>query len=271
MSNLLQIDNLSVHHCQNGQKLLDNINIILKTNRTLAIVGESGSGKSLLVKAILGLLPSALQFSGNVYWQKQPLRDVARLRGRHIGLIVQNAMSAFNPIMKIQKQCLETLRYHHPSTMKTSLAMIEELLKQVQLTPTKDFLQAYPNQLSGGQLQRIMLALTLALKPQLIIADEPTTALDSLTQHEILPLFKQISRQEKRSLIFITHDIAIAKYLADEILVLKEGKVVEHQSAQDLFHFPLQPYTRYLLEMSDKLNQPLLQIMQGEGNVITGE
>lgn len=261
MTELLRLEGVTLTDRTTGSRLLDEIKISVKTNRTLALVGESGSGKSLLAKAILGLLPETLQRTGEIYWRGQPIKAFQGLRGKHIGLIVQQAMSAFNPLMPLGRQFIETLRVHYGNLSKDAmLNMAEQALQQVQLTPPNAFLAAYPHQLSGGQLQRLMLALTLAIEPALIVADEPTTALDSVTQAQLLPCFQQIAQQQGRALLFITHDMMLAKCLADEIAVLHHGKLIEWQASEALFAAPQQPYTRYLLAMSDKLNRHVNQI-----------
>ncbi|MDU8924713.1 ABC transporter ATP-binding protein [Pasteurellaceae bacterium LIM206] len=262
MSELLRFDRFSICHAQTKQILLQPLTFSLQSHRTLALVGESGSGKSLLSKAVMGLLPDTLRTEGEIYLKQRKIAPHFSpdnpYRGKQIALIVQNAMTAFDPLMPLGKQLLETLCRH---TVLSSTAREERLMgfmRQVKLQ--RNLFARRPSQLSGGQLQRFMLALTLSLEPELIIADEPTTALDSLTQYELLPLFKQIPRQGC-SLIFITHDLALARLLADEIAVLQAGKLVECQPTEQLFRSPREPYTRYLLAMREKLNQRFQQVM----------
>ena len=261
MTDLLRVENLIIEHPKTGLRLLDGVSFTLKTHRTLAIVGESGGGKSTLAKALMGFVPDGFVMRGDIIFQGKTIKDFTALRGKYIGLILQNAMNAFDPLMKVEKQWRETLHWHQIGKGEETDIMAQALEK-VALSPAQTYLSRYPNQLSGGQLQRIMLALTLSLRPNLIIADEPTSALDEHTQQQILPLFQDVAQQD-RSLIFITHDIDLAAQLADEMMVLKDGKIIEHQETQDLFNSPQQAYTRELLIAAQRLSASR-QKWQGE-------
>ncbi|WP_044470435.1 ABC transporter ATP-binding protein [Mannheimia massilioguelmaensis] len=269
-SDLLTIHQLSIKAPDSTFPLIDNLNLSLQPKQTLAIVGESGSGKSLLAKAMMGLLPKNLQAQGQIYFKNQQISSSSLRKPVGMSLIVQNAMSAFDPLMSLEKQCIESLALRKIFAKHTALSKRDYLqqlalaCEQVKLSP--DILKRYPNQLSGGQLQRVMLALTLAMDTELIIADEPTTALDAITQFEILPLFKQLVEQKGCSLIFITHDLGLVKELADQIAVLKTGRLVELQAARQLFNQPQHSYTQYLLSMREKLNRAL-HSMKGESYV----
>lgn len=255
MTDLLRVENLIIEHPKTGLRLLDGVSFSLKTHRTLAIVGESGGGKSTLAKALMGFVPDGFVMRGEIIFQGKTIQNFTALRGKTIGMVLQHAMSAFDPLMRIEKQWRETLNWHQMGKGEEADIMARALEK-VALSPAQTYLSRYPNQLSGGQLQRIMLALTLSLQPNLIIADEPTSALDEHTQQQILPLFQQIPQQD-RSLIFVTHDMALAAILADEVMVLKNGKIIEHQETQALFHSPQQAYTRELLSTAQRLSASL--------------
>lgn len=252
MAELLRVENLIIEHARTGLRLVDDLSFTLKTNRTLAIVGESGGGKSTLAKALLGFIPEGFEIRGKIIFQQKPCQNFTALRGKQIGLLLQNAMNAFDPLMNIEKQWHETLCWHHIAKGSAARDLMINNLAKMGLSPPERYLSCYPNQLSGGQLQRIMLAFTLSLQPKLIIADEPTSALDQQTQQQLLPLFQQIATED-RSLIFITHDMTLAAQLSDEIMVLKDGKIIEHQTTSALFHSPQQTYTRQLLESAQRL------------------
>lgn len=217
---MLQVNNLNVQTAS-GQILLKNCNFSLKANETLAILGKSGSGKSLLAKAILDLLPAEIQHSGEVLFNGKTISP--SMRGREIGLILQNPMTAFDPLMTLKSQFVETLQMLFNYAPSQCVKMTQQAIENVQLPA--NLLEHYPNQLSGGQLQRMVIALTLLLKPKLIIADEPTSSLDAQTQAELVPLFQQV--RQHSALIFITHDLALAKQITNHALVIDSAEIVE--------------------------------------------
>lgn len=260
MTPTLSIHNLKITHSTSGQVLLDICKLALVPHRTLAVVGESGAGKSLLSKAIMGLLPENLTMQGEIYFQGQKIEPEnlrEQWRGKALSLIVQNAMTAFNPLMRLGDQLAETVQIQTACSRSQAKAKLVATLSQVKLEPA--LLNRYPNQLSGGQLQRMMLALNLVLRPTLLIADEPTTALDSLTQAEILPLFQQLS--EHSTMMFITHDLGVVRTMASDIAVLHQGKLVECCPSDEFFHSPQHPFSQFLLAMNTKLNQKFCEVM----------
>ncbi|QIM67930.1 ATP-binding cassette domain-containing protein [Basfia succiniciproducens] len=272
---IIRFDNFSIENPDSDRPLIAPLNLTLPPYRTLALVGESGSGKTLLGRSILGLLPEQLNTTGNIYFQdkkiisvtgnptvdnKQKKNEIAALeiRGKAVSFIMQNAINAFDPLFSLQDQFCETLQKHTALSYRQALIKAQQSVSKVKLSSA--LLKRLPSQLSGGQLQRMMLALTFALEPELVIADEPTSALDSLTQFELLPLFKQMAKE--RSMIFITHDLALVQELADDIAVLKRGEIVEFRAKSILFSHPQHPYTQYLLAMRAKLNQPFARLVR---------
>lgn len=263
---LLQISDLCVTDQISQQYLLHQLNLIVYQHRTLAIVGESGSGKSLLSKAIMGLLPPSLTATGQVLFQQQSLLNYnntqwQKLRGKQINLIVQNAMGAFDPLMTIGSQFIETLACHFKCSDETQQQRIAVALQKTKLDQVHNLLGSYPHQLSGGQLQRVMMAFALALEPTIIIADEPTTSLDAITQYEIIEQLTQLIKQQNMTLIFITHDLNLVREIADDIAVMKEGEIIEYANKEQLFNAPQHPYTCFLLETRRKLTQRFEKIM----------
>lgn len=263
---ILQIRDLTITENKTQQLLLNKLCLTVYQHRTLAIVGESGSGKSLLTKAIIGLLPPSLNANGQVLYKEQSLLDFSqlqwqKLRGKQINLIVQNAMSAFDPIMTIESQFIETLSCHFKLSPAQQQQRIQSALQKTKLEHVHNLLGNYPHQLSGGQLQRVMIAFALALEPTIIIADEPTTSLDAITQYEIIQQFTTLIKRQNMTLIFITHDLNLVREMADDIAVIKEGQLVEYTTKEKLFNTPQHPYTRYLLEARQQLTQRFKKIM----------
>ena len=263
---LLQINNLFITDTHNQQQLLHNLCLIIKQHRTLAIVGESGSGKSLLAKTMIGLLPNHLKTSGEIFFKQQALHHYQdtqwqKLRGKQINLIVQNAMGAFDPLMTIDAQFRETLNCHLKLSSQALQQKINFALQEVKLDKVHNLLDSYPHQLSGGQLQRVMIAFALALEPSIIIADEPTTALDAITQYEVIQQFKRVIEKKNTTLVFISHDLGLIREIADDVAVMKEGKIIEHASKEQLFNSPQHPYTQFLLSSRHQLNQRFEKIM----------
>lgn len=267
MNNLLTLNQVSVKHKNTNKWLIEEISFSVNQGRTLAIVGESGSGKSLISKAIMGLLPEPLLVSGDIFFKGQsicrqtPFQRRALL-GTAFGVIVQNGMSAFDPLMLIGKQICQTLVYHFSYSKKQAITEAHTALSYVFPTQYQRIMQAYPHQLSGGQLQRVMIAIAFALSPQLLIADEPTTALDAPLRGEILQLLQQVVAEKKSTLIFISHDLGLVNQIADDILVMKEGKMVEYGEKEKILNNPTQDYTRYLINARARLSQRFEQLMQ---------
>lgn len=262
---LLTIKDLSVGF-QSGKtvsQVTDNVSLTLRRGETLALVGESGSGKSVTANAILRLLPkaSARYLSGEVLYDGKNMlhcseRDMRQLRGNYIGMIFQEPMMSLNPLHKIGRQLCETLAIHRGMRPQAGEKLALEWLQKVGIRDPEKRLQAYPHELSGGERQRVMIAMALINEPDLLIADEPTTALDVSVQAQILDLLKKLQKEMGMAMLFITHDLSIVKKIADRVAVMQLGKVVETNSRSEIFDNPQDPYTIKLIH-SDPSGSPV--------------
>lgn len=254
LSPLLEIKNLNIHLHRNPETpFLKNISFQLNRGEVLGIVGESGAGKSLCAQSILGLLPQAMKTTGSIFFKQDNLlslsdREFHRRRGKEIGLILQNPGSALNPLLKIGTQLAEGLRYHLSLSKTESFSRCVEWLRLVGLSDPEKKMSLFPHELSGGMKQRIVIAMAFSCAPDLIIADEPTTALDVTTQQEVLLLMQSLTKKMGTSILLITHDLGVASHMCDRLLVLYKGEVVEEGTANDILHHPVHPYTKKLLQ-----------------------
>ena len=237
-------------------------------NSTLALVGESGSGKSVTAMSILNLLPDNAERSGRVLWQgadllQASLGQLQSLRGREIACVFQDPMSSLNPVFTIGAQLAEPLRRHKGLSRRAALERAEALLVEVGMPEPRRRLGAYPHELSGGQQQRVMIAMALACEPKLLIADEPTTALDVTIQRQILELLERLKTQHRMSLLFISHDLGVVGEIADEVVVMRHGRIREQGPVAALFAAPQDAYTRALLACRPSLtaNPERLQVI----------
>src|SRR3954462_12774538 len=237
---LLSVRELSVAFRQDARQILavDRISFELKKGETVALVGESGSGKSVTAMSVMKLLPypAASHPSGSIHFKGQellslPENEIRKVRGNDITIIFQEPMTSLNPLHTIEKQIGEILLLHKGVTGAPARARIVELLDQVGIPDPHERLACYPHQLSGGQRQRVMIAMALANEPDLLIADEPTTALDVTVQAQILALLKELQTRLGMAMLFITHDLGIVRRLADTVCVMKEGRIVEQGPA----------------------------------------
>ncbi len=232
------------------------ISFAVAEGKTLAIVGESGSGKSLTALSLMGLLPKGAAISGdlqlNTNNQAHNLTTIdnkqwQQLRGKEMGMVFQEPMSSLNPVMKIGKQLAEVILTHQQVDKTTAKQQAIEWLRKVQLPNPEKLYERYPHQLSGGQKQRVMIAMAMCNKPVLLIADEPTTALDVTVQQEVIALMRNLQQEHHTAMIFITHDLALAAQIADEVLVMYQGEVMEYGTAADVLQHPQHAYTKALL------------------------
>jgi microcin C transport system ATP-binding protein len=265
---ILSVRDLSVSFRQGERDILavDRVSFDLAKGETLALVGESGSGKSVTALSIMKLLPypAASHPCGTIAFKGRellalPESEMRRVRGDDITIIFQEPMTSLNPLHTIEKQIGEILLLHRGIAGAAARARTLELLDQVGIPDPETRLPSYPHQLSGGQRQRVMIAMALANEPDLLIADEPTTALDVTVQAQILKLLKEIQTRLGMSMLFITHDLGIVRKVADQVCVMKHGKIVEHGPVERVFTTPEHPYTRDLLAAEPKPNPAPLQ------------
>ena len=235
--------------------IVERLSISISEGESLALVGESGSGKSLTAQAIMGLLPpSAVSVgSGHIEFRgvdllPMPDRERRRITGRAISMIFQEPMTALNPVMRIGDQIVETIRAHEKVGRRAAMSRAAELLGAVRMPEPAARLRAYPHQISGGQRQRVMIAIALACRPNLLIADEPTTALDVTVQAQILLLLRELQAEMNMAMLFITHDLGVVANVADRVAVMYYGRIVESGAVREVFRRPSHPYTRGLLD-----------------------
>jgi len=254
---LLEVDDLHMHFfTRDGVvKAVDGVSFTLEAGHTLGVVGESGSGKSVTALSIMRLVPEPpgkvvqgdIRFKGESILA-MPEKDQRALRGNRIAMIFQDPMTSLNPVHRIGKQIAEPLRIHKNMSKDDAWAAAVELLRQVGIPQAAERARQYPHEFSGGMRQRAMIAMALACGPDILIADEPTTALDVTIQAQILELMQEIQQRTESAIIMITHDLGIVADMADHILVMYAGKAVEFGTADDVFYRPLHPYTLGLLE-----------------------
>ncbi len=252
---VLKVRDLSVSFRQDGAvtQAVRGVSFDVGPGETVALVGESGSGKSVTALSTVELLPGGAEIAGSALFQGEemvgaPEKRLRRIRGNSISFIFQEPMTSLNPLHTIEKQLGESLALHQGISGPKARARIVALLDQVGIHDPESRLGAYPHQLSGGQRQRVMIAMALANRPALLIADEPTTALDVTIQAQILDLLQELKERENLSLLFITHDLTIVRRIADRVCVMKDGEIVEHGPTARIFDRPQHPYTRMLLE-----------------------
>ena len=262
---LLEVTDLSVEFRQGQQvtRAVDKVSFSIAKGETLALVGESGSGKSVSALSVLKLLPypAARHPSGSVKFKGEELldadeRDLRRVRGNDITMVFQEPMTSLNPLHTVAQQLDEILELHSPLTAKQRRARSIEMLKKVGVREAESRLEAYPHQLSGGQRQRVMIAMALANNPDLLIADEPTTALDVTVQAQILELLRELKGELGMALLLITHDLGIVRHMADRVCVMQGGRIVEAGVTEEVFARPKHAYTRQLLAAEPRGSPP---------------
>ncbi|EXJ52531.1 ATP-binding cassette domain-containing protein [Microbacterium sp. MRS-1] len=246
----LVVRNLSIEI--DGRRVVDDISFDVPDGARVGLIGESGSGKSLTALAILGLLPDAATATGSIRWNERELiglpdRELARLRGDEIGIVFQEPRTALNPIRTVGRQIAESVRIHEGLGRRDAAARAIAEAERVRLPEPAQIVRRYPHQLSGGQRQRVAIAMALACRPRLLIADEPTTALDVTIQAEVLELLAGLVARDGMSLVFITHDLAVLSQIATHAVVLEDGRVVEHGPLSRLLTAPASPVTQGLL------------------------
>ncbi len=264
MAPLIEVKNLSVRFAGSPPGVLAarNVSFDVGKGETVALVGESGSGKTVSALSILRLLPPGAHHpSGQILFEGQDLLrakepEIRHVRGNRISIIFQEPMTSLNPLHTVEKQVSEVLKIHRGMSNGAARARTLELLDKVGIRDAESRLSAYPHQLSGGQRQRVMIAMALANEPDLLIADEPTMALDVTIQAQILDLLKDLQRELHMAMLLITHDLGIVRKMASRTFVMKDGEVVEHGPAEEVFSAPKHPYTKRLLEAQPKGEPP---------------
>ena len=259
---ILSIENLRIHFetFAGEVQAIRGVNLKLQKGETLALVGESGSGKSVTAKSVMKLLSNSavvkegtITFKGENILEKSE-RDMQSIRGKEIAMVFQDPMTSLDPTMKIGKQITEVIIKHEKASKEEANKRAEELLELVGIPNAKERMKQYPHQFSGGQRQRIVIAIALACNPDVLIADEPTTALDVTIQAQILELLKELQQKFQMAIIFITHDLGVVANVADRVAVMYAGKVVEVGTADEVFYNPQHPYTWGLLRSMPTLH-----------------
>ena len=255
--------------------ILKNISFDLKENEILGFVGESGSGKSITAFSIINLLRSknitktgTINYNGS-FIESLGSNDLEKIRGNEISIIFQEPMSSLNPSMKCGEQILEIILNHNLISLKKGKNKVLELIKKVQLSDSEIVYEKYPHQLSGGQQQRVMIAMAIACEPKVLIADEPTTSLDGIVKKEIINLLKSIQKETKMSIIFISHDLQLVSKIAEKIIVLNKGEIVEFGSSYQIFNNPKKLYTKLLLNARPPKNVRPIRLPTNEKNINT--
>jgi peptide/nickel transport system ATP-binding protein len=263
-NSLLAINNLSISFFSENEEneVVKSVSFTLDKNEILGIVGESGSGKSVTTLALMGLLPKNISKikNGDIVFEDQSLqnlseKDLRKLRGNNISMIFQEPMSALNPSMSCGNQVSEILINHKKISQSEARKETLSLFDKVKLPEPKEIYSKYPHQISGGQMQRVMIAMAIACKPKILIADEPTTALDVTVQKEIILLLKELQKETEMSIIFISHDLALVSEIADRILVMYQGEIVEQGTVNEIFILPKHSYTKALIHSRPSLTQ----------------
>ena len=270
---MLEVQQLTTTLGMRGPEILSSVDLSLRSGEVLGVVGESGSGKSILALSIMGLLPPPITVrSGHIRLQGKdllalPAAQMRALRGKDIAMIFQEPMTSLNPVMRVGQQIGEVLRFHLSLQGAAARAEGIALLRRVEMPDPQRQIDAYPHELSGGMRQRVMIAMALAGRPRLLIADEPTTALDVTIQAQILDLVRKIQRDDGMSVLLITHDLGVIAEMCDRVAVMYAGRVVEFGSALDIFDRPAHPYTRGLLASRPRISAGAQWLSTIEGTV----
>ncbi|MEO1536735.1 MAG: ABC transporter ATP-binding protein [Pseudomonadota bacterium] len=275
--NVLEVRDLDVTFGKSAVIAVKGVTLDVMENETLCIIGESGSGKSTTAFAMLGLLPKSASVSGSIKYQDQelvgrPERDMVRIRGKKIAMIFQEPMTSLNPVMTVGSQITESLLQHKSLSSSAAYQEALKLLEVVKIPDPKMRLRQYPHELSGGMRQRVMIAMALSSEPEVLIADEPTTALDVTIQAEILELLKDVQRDRGLSVVFITHDLGVVAQIASRVVVMLKGEIVEAGDVRQVFNAPAHPYTKSLLSAALRADTIKLTdgsaAQQGSGEVL---
>jgi len=277
MTKILEIKNLNISFKIEDEtyRAVRNVALALEKGQVLGIVGESGCGKTVTAMSVLKLLANnAVIVSGEVLFNGQNLlgfkeKQMQEIRGSKIALIPQDPLTSLNPLYTIGDQLTETIKFHRAVSTKKAWEIAVKALQDVKIPEAESRMKDYPHQFSGGMSQRVLIAMALCCNPEIIIADEPTTALDVTVQAQILDLIKEIQREKNTSLIFITHDLGIVKEFCDNVAVMYAGSIVEYADTRELFANPLHPYTKGLFESLPSADKVELKVIKGHPPSIT--
>ncbi|AUS87267.1 ABC transporter ATP-binding protein [Lysinibacillus sp. YS11] len=276
---MLEIRDLSItlQTAQGPKKVVQHVDFQIPTGTTLGIVGESGSGKTMLCYAILQLFRESRHYGGDILLEGRSLlgmdeQQLRGLRGNDVACILQNPMAMFNPIITIGDHMIETVQAHRSLSKKQALHIATEQLAFFQLTDSR-LLKKYPHELSGGMLQRVMIAMAMSLRPKLLLADEPTTALDTMTQLKVLEELSHCQQQYQTTMLIVSHDLGVIARMADQIVVMRRGKIMEYGPAERLLQNPVHSYTKALVAAKRKDDQleKLVDSWSGDTNGILYE
>ena len=277
--NILEVKNLNIgFDLQDGYKeAVHDVSFEVKKGETIAIVGESGCGKTISTMSILQLLPETAKItSGEIIFQGENLlnfteKNMQKIRGKKIALIPQDPMTSLNPLYTIGNQLLEVITLHQGLSGDEAFNIAVKSLERVGIPDAKEKMKAYPHEFSGGMKQRVIIAMALACKAELLIADEPTTALDVTVQAQIMDILDEIKKQDNLSIILITHDLGVVAQNAEKIIVMYAGRIVEQASTKELFENPKHPYTRALLNVVLDINSTEVKTIEGQPPSIEDE
>ena len=272
MGNILEIKNLNLAFTSSGKnyQALYDVNLTLKEGEMHAIVGESGCGKTITAMSVLRLLAQNAKItSGEIIYNNKNLlslseKEMQSIRGKEIALVPQDPMTSLNPLYTIGSQLLEVIKIHQGLKGKEAQKVAIEVLDKVKIPDAKSRLKAYPHEFSGGMKQRVIIAMAIACKSKIIIADEPTTALDVTVQAQIIELLKEIQMENQTSFLFISHDFSLVYQAADTTSVMYAGRIVESSTASELFQYPKHPYTRALIKALPDFNSSVLTAIEGQ-------
>ncbi len=278
MEELLRVENLKTYFFDKKKtiKAVDGVDFAIKRGETVALVGESGCGKSMTSLSIMRLVPAPYGkiVEGEIHLEGKNLvryteNEMCKIRGNDISMIFQEPMTSLNPVLTIGEQITEVITYHKRLPRKKAVQQAIELLKLVGIPRAESIISDYPHRLSGGMRQRVMIAMAMSCDPKLLIADEPTTALDVTIQAQILDLMKDLSKKVNTSILLITHDLGVVSELAERVIVMYAGQIVEQASVDDLFEEPLHPYTQGLVESVPDIDAEIGRLNPIKGNVPT--
>ena len=275
MTPVLELQDLHVLLCTHrhqGVELVKGVSFSVYPGECLGILGESGSGKSMSMKAAMGLLDHSFHVLGSAKFQGEELlgrsdEELRRLRGGQVGIILQNPMTCFDPLYRIGAQIAETFAAHNDWSKADIRQRALEMLEKMRIRNPEEVLEKYPHQLSGGMLQRIMIGIATSMKPSLLIADEPTTAIDAITQFEILDELLRIKQEHQTAMVFISHDLNAISRVADRIVVLNQGLVVDQGDFQHILHHATDSYTKLLVEKRTDVMRRYSQVLGGKERV----